>query len=544
MQSKKDMVDKEHCYNQKVTHDRCLTRSNLNRDIIDTSLFFDYNADDIHPLQFKITHSEREENVNLPSGWKVVGRKQSIFELDTNIHTLGELYNTLVELRDKLPHTLEVKQDHVLSRAQTSSSNNLFLSPIISQSLSVSQSASSSDIDMADEYNRLIDVYPGFIFENLIEIHLTCISYRRTQPEHLLATYKKGGKSKALLSAVYAYGAMHAVICHPNLFGIYSFMNQLAYDAYQCAHELIEFDSVEINTVETLVIMYLYLMMVGQEDKARNMLGLAVRHIEIIIDHKSHQQQDIHRLFLWITELDWHSSIQSYQQPLITVEMVKQSIAFVKPISSSESDITDIKALKSRLKGLQLSLFRQQDEGTMLYRQLNEWKSRYLQIFLYRRYPDREYSLEDKHALHLHALYFSAMLQLYQQKMMTTFEDSNKRDTSEWIDYFHYSVHCQSKVENYLYASMNAAYGFIQVIKILMDESDHCLLPNFIDILSAACTILYFGNKVAASNNNMLLKSEEALSFIAHAFLSSTTQSIMQCPKIDRFIQRWRKFII
>lgn len=63
------------------------------------------------------------------------------------------------------------------------------------------------------------------------------------------------------------------------------------------------------------------------------------------------------------------------------------------------------------------------------------------------------------------------------------------------------------------------------------------------DTLSAACTVLYFGNKVIISNKEMIQKSEEALSFVVHAFLTSTTYALMQCPGIDNFVKKWSALI-
>lgn len=64
-----------------------------------------------------------------------------------------------------------------------------------------------------------------------------------------------------------------------------------------------------------------------------------------------------------------------------------------------------------------------------------------------------------------------------------------------------------------------------------------------IDTLSTACTVLYFGNKVVISDRKMIEKSDEALSFIVHAFFNSSTFAIIECPRIDMFIKKWSLLI-
>lgn len=141
------------------------------------------------------------------------------------------------------------------------------------------------------------------------------------------------------------------------------------------------------------------------------------------------------------------------------------------------------------------------------------------------------YNQEDKSALSLHALYFSGILYMHQHQMMVAFEgtassSSSSQQHQQWTDYFSSSTtKTKTHVEKSLCSCMNPAYGFIQVIKLLVDEKDICQLPHMMDALSAACTVLYFGNKVMVLPTTSTKKNKstphEALSFILQIFSNS-----------------------
>ncbi|EPB92854.1 hypothetical protein HMPREF1544_00293 [Mucor circinelloides 1006PhL] len=554
--------------------------------------FFDYNFVFTTP---EPNHQQAEEqqqedhDVPLPTGWTLAGRKRSIFELDTNIHTLSELYSTLVDLRNQLPEPvadqveLLYKKKPTLSPTRSStddymsfvsrSSNLSSPSCALQNSLSFNMDADTieqkSNNDNNNDYDRLRWTYPDCIFELLVQVYLDCICFTRVQPQKLLEQHRQGSTlDSAYVCAIYAYAALHALLCHPEKFGIYPFMNQLAVDAYQIAFDLVEFDSMEPVTCETLVIMYQYLLTVGQEGEARNLFCLAQRQMELLLlsTQKQHSQ-DVHRLYAWMAELDWSFALTKFTAPLIEYRQLRASLDQIKPVTTTHyaNDQLYVKAIKFRIKGLHILLASQDHEQHALppHHRLNQWRTKYLETFLYKRHAhdvddddDHQttlYTLEDKLALRLHALYFAGMLELHQQHMLKGFEADQLWESSkeQWPDYFSsLGSSCsfeisteQSQVEKGLYRSMNAAYGFIQVIRLLLDEKDRCILPQVIDTLSAACTVLYFGNKVVFSNKDMIQKSQEALSFVVHAFLTSTTFAMMECPRIDAFVKKWGSLI-
>ncbi|CEP07533.1 hypothetical protein [Parasitella parasitica] len=555
--------------------------------------FFDYSTDftactsNASLQQQEPGQRGDHDGVSLPTGWTLAGRKRSIFELDTNIHTLSQLYSTLVDLRNQLPDTVAdqveqlFKKKPSLGPARSSTEDYMFLLPR-SESVSNASACGTSAMDTGEEqepqqeqqqsshghYDRLRWTYPDFIFESLVHVYLDCICFTRTQPKKLLEQHRQGTKlDKAYICAIYAYAALHALLCHPEKFGIYSFMNQLAVDAYQAAFDMVEFDSMDAVTCETLVIMYQYLLTVGQDGEARNLFCLAQRQMELLLSTQNQQPQDVHRLYVWMAELDWDFALTKFTVPLLEYSQLKPSLDQIKPVATNfNDDQLYVKSIKFKIKGLRILLSNHTQQPStntsspspqQLNQQLNQWRTRYLETFLYKRHAVTNsnqattYTLEDKLALRLHALYFAGMLELHQQHMLQGFESDRLWQSSkeQWPDYFSLSSSSttssfeisseQSQVEKGLYRSMNAAYGFIQVIRLLLDEMDRCILPQVIDTLSAACTVLYFGNKVVLSNKEMIQKSQEALSFVVHAFLTSTTFAMMECPRIDRFVKKW-----
>ncbi|KAI8643352.1 hypothetical protein BD408DRAFT_415099 [Parasitella parasitica] len=554
--------------------------------------FFDYNiafttcTSGADQQQEQARQRGDDNDVSLPTGWSLAGRKRSIFELDTNIHTLSQLYSTLADLRSQLSETVadQVEQpfgkkpslrptrsstdDYMFLLSRSESFGNTSSSPCETSAMDTGEEHQHPQEKQQDSHNshyfHLRWTYPDFIFESLVHVYLDCICFTRVQPKKLLDQHRQGTNlDKAYTCAIYAYAALHALLCHPDKFGIYSFMNQLAVDAYHAAFDMVEFDSMDAVTCETLVIMHQYLMTVGQDGEARNLFCLAQRQMELLLSAKNQHPQDVHRLYAWMAELDWSFALTKFTAPLIEYRQLKTSLDQIKPVTTNfDDDQLYVKAIKFKIKGLRILLLNHHHQqpstdtcANRLHQQLNRWRTKYLETFLYKRHaPNNDqptaYTLEDKLALRLHALYFAGMLELHQQHMLQGFESDQLWGSSgeQWPDYFSrlssttssFEISSeQSQVEKGLYRSMDAAYGFIQVIRLLLDEMDRCILPQMIDTLSAACTVLYFGNKVVLSNKEMVQKSQEALSFVVHAFLTSTTFAMMECPRIDRFVKKW-----
>ncbi|CAO3645472.1 unnamed protein product [Mucor hiemalis] len=471
-----------------------------------TKKIYDNSVFQFDSLVFS-TPEEEKTPVYLPCGWTIAGRKRSIFEMETNIHTLGELYSTLIELKNQLPpEELEKNEEDqaldpsaLLSRRSSSFAMSDNLTELSSRrsSSNFSLSSSSSPLNENDLYLALTSTYPSFIFDSLIDLGISscCCSYLHRKNARKAIQIDKIDKSYAC--AIFAFAALHAILCHSEKYGIYSFLNSLATDAYHTAYELLEFDKTSSTTVETLVLMYQYLLLLGNEGEARNLFCLAWRHMEIEKGSNHHQH-----LLLWMAELDWIYCLARDCTPVIDPNNITKRSLKVTHISAGDIMMEDI---------------------SLLYR---------IKVFLYKRNFSNVYNTEDRLALRLHALFFSGMLQFYQQQMMVAFKFEEEDLNSEWTDYFSSTtVKTKTQVEKSLRSCMNAAYGFVQVIKLMLDEGDICELPFLADTLSTAYTVLYFGSKVT-----LKAPPQDTLLFIVQ-YLSNS--SMIQCVRVHRFVQTW-----
>lgn len=117
-------------------------------------------------------------------------------------------------------------------------------------------------------------IIPDFLFESLLQLYTSncCnnVIYLHKKKD-LVEYYHLGKLNKPYACAIFAYTALHALLCHSEEYGIYSFLKDLASDA----HELVEFDYVSTMTIDTLMIMYQYLFLMGKEGEARNLFCVA-----------------------------------------------------------------------------------------------------------------------------------------------------------------------------------------------------------------------------------------------------------------------------
>ncbi|CAO3631584.1 unnamed protein product [Cunninghamella blakesleeana] len=144
--------------------------------------------------------------------------------------------------------------------------------------------------------------------------------------------------------------------------------------------------------------------------------------------------------------------------------------------------------------------------------------------------------------LRLQALYLSGILNNHQSEMMDAFASDDR-----WVlddqctDYFSVTFKNQNTIQQTLHNCMSAAFKLIQVVLTLFQIKHKCLIPELIDILTAACTIIYFGHKVA-SDPNITRQASQALHDIVFAF-ENERYMIIALPKISSSLNRWKSMI-
>ncbi|CAO3630216.1 unnamed protein product [Cunninghamella echinulata] len=143
--------------------------------------------------------------------------------------------------------------------------------------------------------------------------------------------------------------------------------------------------------------------------------------------------------------------------------------------------------------------------------------------------------------LRLQALYLSGILNKYQSDMMDAFASDNRwAIDDQCTDYFSVTFNNQNAIQQALHNSMTSAFKLIQVVLSLFKLNHKCLIPELMDILSAACTILYFGHKVA-SDPNITKNASQALNDLICAF--ENEYYMVQLPKIENCLTKWKSMI-
>ncbi|KAI7856073.1 hypothetical protein BDC45DRAFT_504244 [Circinella umbellata] len=503
----------------------------------------------------KIEHQQQQQGDKdgwLPNGWTVGSRRRSLFELETNIRTLGELYRTLSDIRHQLPSPVATAMEqqvttHTCCNTTSRSGNE----PIIPYSGGAGEDTPASLISSPGTFQyfaQQLSQYPPSVFDALVRLHLKCTSYLRIDKARFLESYYEGNIHPALICALYAYSAIHAMICHPDQFGIYPFMDQLARECYRLAHELVEFDCCSKTTIETLVLMHLYLVTTGDtQDNHRNLLSLAERHTHMLLNQekKSNGQQDLRRLRAWMLQADLLFAMRTLTPPVIQYTIDEQNddddhvrrwLGLQQTIPQSTEERLQVQELEIEIEGLlritNMGGGYQQEAKSPS--SLDRWREKVRKSFRYNQLN----SLEDRCSLRLHAIYFAGKVQRHQSEMMQAFARHHGEMSTDrgWSDYFQEptSPSTADQVETALMESMRAGFGLVQVVWTFFQANDRCMIIELLDTLSAAFSVLYFGNKMIRS---VQIPCYDGMVGLINAFASSP--SMMQCLGIKQFVEKW-----
>lgn len=490
--------------------------------------------------------AKEEDEAWLPKGWKTVGnsRRRSLLEVVTNIRTLGELYRALSDIRNQLPSPVATAMEEAHAAANRpvmlarGSSNNTATPTTPGGGYDPwnhinSETTPASLLHSPGTFNQFaqqLSQYPASVFDALVRLHLNCTSYRRIDKDRFLEQYRQGHVHAGLVCAIYAYSAVHGMVCHPDQFGIYPFMDQLAKDCYQLAHDLVEFDRPSKTTIETLVLMQLYLAATTSDTNQQYYLSLAERHM-CMAEKNATRKEDFARLKAWMLQTDLLLAMRTMSPPVLYDKQQQQPLVRLRP--ASEDERLPLLAIEIELEGL--ARISQHDHD------LGSWRDKIRKNFPYTNHPhpnDNASHLVNRYALRLHALFFAGKLQIHQSNMMQSLSQHNDRG---WSDYFtelpsnNNDVATTNQVEAALMESMRAGFGLVQIVWTLFQANDRCMIIELMDTLSAAFSVLYYGNKMV---ERVHVACQEAMIGLIHAFISSP--SMMQSSGIRQFVQKWQ----
>ncbi|KAI9030696.1 hypothetical protein CLU79DRAFT_831233 [Phycomyces nitens] len=490
-----------------------------------------------------IQNGSNEQQPQLPVGWLLTGRRCSAMELETNIRTLGELYDTLTALRNQLPSpiAIDLENSHLSSFFDhIPEKPDMVLTRNSSSSVCSPPECSGLETPMYEKlvkYPMSLDNYPNSLFEPLVRLHINCTSYPRTDKDSFIEAHRMGTFSHpALTCAMYAHSAMHALYCHPEsvIEAYRPLLYQMGKDCYDMSRDLLEFDLVTPETIETLVLLHLYLVRVGDpgsSGEASNMLCLAIRQLTML-PKRGRLSDKLNRLWAWVAKHDLSQATRSHTPPLLQVDQTVQSLSYCFP---NYQDV-EFSMLAIEKAGLSLLVesFQQASASACLNR-LEEWRANGL-LALGELSIVTGYSTVIKQT-HLEELYYIGRLHIHETEMMTAFGSDESWCHNTWNDYFDEKrKEREHKVERALEASMQAAFGLVRVTKMYFETNNLCRLPETVETLSGACTMLYFGSKM--SIQPIAKQSEEALIYLANAFES--TPSLMNSIHVRQFVEKWR----
>ncbi|KAL0096254.1 hypothetical protein J3Q64DRAFT_1706939 [Phycomyces blakesleeanus] len=479
----------------------------------------------------------------LPVGWLITGRRCSAMELETNIRTLGELYDTLTALRNQLPSpiAIDLENSHLSPFFDNVPHKpDITLTRNSSSSLSSLPQCSGLETPMYEKlakYPMTLDNYPSTIYEPLVRLHLNCTSYPRTDKDAFIEAHRTGSFSHpALTCAMYAHSAIHSLYCHPEAIieAYRPLLFQMGKDCYDMSRDLLEFDLVTPETIETLVLMHLYLVRVGDPDsvgEASNLLCLAIRQLTML-PKRGRQSDKINRLWAWVAKHDLAQATRSHTSPLLPVDHPTQSLSYCFP---NYQDIPySVLAIEKAGLSLLAESFQQSSVAVSLNR-LEEWRTNGLLALGELNLMSGYSSITN--LTHLEELYFIGRLHIHETEMMEAFGSDESWCHSTWDDYFNEKrQEREHKIERALEASMQAAFGLVGVTKKYFDANYLCRFPETIETLSAACTMLYFGSKM--SIQPVAKQSEAALIYLVNSFES--TPSLMHNIYVRQFVEKWR----
>ncbi|KAI8077719.1 uncharacterized protein BX664DRAFT_343325 [Halteromyces radiatus] len=449
--------------------------------------------------------------VNLPEGWVVKERKRSLVEVETNIRTLGQLFRTLTDLKKQLPSP-------VAAAVENNNTISLLGQPVKANNHDSGDLIPVTPIDQPSSAQHILSKYPASIFDRLIELHLCCCTSWR-DPDQFMMTYRQGRLAPGLMYAIFAHSAIHGMMCHPEAFP-QPYLVSLGQDCYQLACDWVEFDVITTSTVEALVTMHLYCSFL-QQTTNHHFFALAKRHVDYL-DVKGWGFR------AWLRRIELATTTLEDPCPFVLnkPQQQRQQQSSAYPTPKSDDGFLDQQQMWMyyEIKGWELiqtsasvsSLQSWMDQSTADMDNTPLWQT-----------------------LRLQTLYLAGILNRYQADMMDVFERDDRWLLDDQVtDYF--SVPTQNRIEQGLHRAMLAGYKLIQVVLYSFKINHRCLLPEMMNIISAAVTILYFGHQVTL-DEVITQQAEQALVDLVKTF--ENEKGMLMNPTISSSVLKWKAMV-
>jgi hypothetical protein len=272
----------------------------------------------------------------LPSGWRLIAQGAGL-SMETNIHTLGELYTTLQAIRQELYLEGSPPLGKNLGNPQFRPARGKMSRAAIQDRLTLRRqygyyitSPDSSLSPTKPKSGNTLSRYPQEVLDMLMQLHVNCTSQIPIDKQTYLWRYRQRMLPRALTYAIYACAALHAYRCHPE-FNHIDYLEDLAEKSYTLARDLVNFDDIRLITIETLMVMQYYRAGCGQIREAYTIFGTAVRmaHTLKLYDlcsdprASSQERETCRRLWAWMAWFDMSYVIFSGYLPMLCDDKTK-----------------------------------------------------------------------------------------------------------------------------------------------------------------------------------------------------------------------------
>ncbi|ORX47055.1 hypothetical protein DM01DRAFT_1339355 [Hesseltinella vesiculosa] len=490
------------------------------------------------PLDVSFLPIQKEEDWTLPEGWVMKERKRSLVEVETNIRTLGQLYRTLSDMKKQLPSPVVADAEQpatppFLAKKRNSSMGWLPVTPVSKRSFS---KLGGGNPRVWHDHPSLAP-YPYELFDRLVRLHLSCTSSSPTwrDPAQFLQMFHQGTLHRGLLYALCAYSALHGVMCHPDSFppSTLPTLLPLAQDCYTLACEAVEFDDISTSNVEALVLLHLYANLVMQHED--HFLWVAKRQIQYLDYTKWWNFRAWFQRIKFATNAsgpeDGTPTMTKPQQAPSNAHL--QSPELMARYSSASYDHPHyLQRLWVYYEIRGWALLR--DEATSIG-QLDAWfqdSTKAMQV--------EQATLPLWQQLRLQVLYLSGLLHWYQRELILALAENDRAQEQSSADYFTFSSNARDRLEQVLNNGIMIAFQLIQSVFRLFSIHHRCILPELIDTLTSACTLLYFGEKMS-SDTQMALQAQQSLRQLVVAFQAE--QGMLQSHKVFQAVCRWQSML-
>ncbi|KAH8548184.1 hypothetical protein BGW37DRAFT_187254 [Umbelopsis sp. PMI_123] len=500
----------------------------------------DQDITNISGQSYVIKKEKEDLPFNLPSGWRLIAQGSGL-SMETNIHTLGELYNTLQAIRQELFYEGSPPLGKNLGVPQYRPNKGRAAGAATEDRLTLRRqygyyitSPDSSLTPTKRNSGNQLSRYPPEVLDRLIQLHLNCTSHCPVDKQAYLWRYRERRLPRPLIYAIYACAALHAYRCHPE-FSHLDYLEDLAEKSYTLARDLVNFDDMRLITIETLMVMQYYKAGCGQLREAYSIFGTAVRmaHALQLYQNGSNpkispqERENNRRLWAWIAWFDMSYVIFSGYVPMLCDDKTRLLQLQVQPTDDEPArDFIESRNLiiQGLQHGVRYAVSKDEDSdgwelgipsprAMKLLDDLHRWRASLKPSFeVPELAPTLEggeghpkYTTRHRHLYLKHAQYYIFLLVIHKpfvkslqpETAISAMDDTDNEDESS----FSFEKHA-------LDICTTAAFSLTEIVSIYGSVNDYCMFTQLLDGLSSAGRVHLLNAGILPSRTPVIIKKD------------------------------------